>query len=537
MPCRLAPVARAAIAVLVLIVPTATAEQAPITIDGVLGDWADVAVAYTDAAGDGSGADFGRLWIADDDRFLFLRLEVGQELDLSENNSLRIYLDTDDNASTGTAVAGIGAELEWRFGDRQGFFVAGGGTTVFQEDIRFRAGPTVTATEFEMAFGRDMVPDGQNPLFPGPVVRIVVRDEAGGDQLPGSGDLVTYTMDVGSLPPEFPIALARQQPDDLRLATFNVLTDSPWDGGEAPRFERLVAAADPDIICFQEIYDHSASQTAALVGSWLSGTWNAAANTDCKTVTRWPILASWPVGNELATLIDAQATLGGELLVVNAHLPCCSADGARQDAVDKIMAFVRDARTPGGQLDLDPDTPIVITGDLNLVGFARQLETLLTGDIADEGTYGSDFAPDWDGTGLLDVVARQTEKRMGYTWRRDTSSFWPGRLDFIIATDSVAGVGNRFILYTPEMSAGELAANGLLTGDSHASDHLLLAADLRAPAAPCAGDINGSGVVDVQDFLWLLAAWGDPGGAADINGDGIVDVRDFLDLLAFWGPC
>jgi endonuclease/exonuclease/phosphatase family metal-dependent hydrolase len=316
-----------------------------------------------------------------------------------------------------------------------------------------------------------------------------------------------------------------------------VLTDSPWDGGEAPRFERLVAAADPDIICFQEIYDHSASQTAALVGSWLSGTWNAAANTDCKTVTRWPILASWPVGNELATLIDAQATLGGELLVVNAHLPCCSADGARQDAVDKIMAFVRDARTPGGQLDLDPDTPIVITGDLNLVGFARQLETLLTGDIADEGTYGSDFAPDWDGTGLLDVVARQTEKRMGYTWRRDTSSFWPGRLDFIIATDSVAGVGNRFILYTPEMSAGELAANGLLTGDSHASDHLLLAADLRAPAAPCAGDINGSGVVDVQDFLWLLAAWGDPGGAADINGDGIVDVRDFLDLLAFWGPC
>jgi len=271
MPRTLAPVAGASIAALILVVSPATATQFAVTVDGVFTDWADVAVAYTDASGDGSGADFGRLWIADDDRFLFLRLEVGAELDLSENNSLRIYLDTDNNAGTGMPVAGIGAELEWRFGDRQGFFVAGGSTTVFHEDIRFRAGPTVTATEFEMAFGRDMLPDGQNALFPGPVVRIVVRDPAGGDQLPGSGDLVTYTMDVGSLPAEPPIALARQQPADLRLATFNVLTDSPWDGGEAPRFGRLVAAADPDIICFQEIYDHSAAQTAALVGSWLGG--------------------------------------------------------------------------------------------------------------------------------------------------------------------------------------------------------------------------------------------------------------------------
>ena len=85
------------------------------------------------------------------------------------------------------------------------------------------------------------------------------------------------------------------------------------------------------------------------------------------------------------------------------------------------MAFVRDARTPGGQIDLDTGTPVVITGDLNLVGFARQLETLLTGDIADEGAHGPDFTPDWDGTDLLDVIARQTEKRMSYTWRRDTS--------------------------------------------------------------------------------------------------------------------
>jgi hypothetical protein len=54
---------------------------------------------------------------------------------------------------------------------------------------------------------------------------------------------------------------------------------------------------------------------------------------------------------------------------------------------------------------------------------------------------------------------------------------------------------------------------------------------------PCPGDITGDGTVDVQDFLALLAAWGQPGGPADVNDDGIVDVLDFLDLLSAWGPC
>ncbi|MHC5005740.1 MAG: GC-type dockerin domain-anchored protein [Planctomycetota bacterium] len=53
----------------------------------------------------------------------------------------------------------------------------------------------------------------------------------------------------------------------------------------------------------------------------------------------------------------------------------------------------------------------------------------------------------------------------------------------------------------------------------------------------CMADINGDGVVDVSDFLDLLAEWDAAGGPADINGDGIVDVADFLDLLAEWGPC
>ncbi len=52
---------------------------------------------------------------------------------------------------------------------------------------------------------------------------------------------------------------------------------------------------------------------------------------------------------------------------------------------------------------------------------------------------------------------------------------------------------------------------------------------------PCPADLTGDGVVNVSDFLALLAAWGTPDG--DIDGDGDTGVTDFLELLGAWGPC
>ncbi len=55
-------------------------------------------------------------------------------------------------------------------------------------------------------------------------------------------------------------------------------------------------------------------------------------------------------------------------------------------------------------------------------------------------------------------------------------------------------------------------------------------------AAPCPWDCgNGDGMVDVIDFLALLASWGSPG-PCDFSGD-VVDVLDFLDQLSHWGAC
>jgi hypothetical protein len=66
----------------------------------------------------------------------------------------------------------------------------------------------------------------------------------------------------------------------------------------------------------------------------------------------------------------------------------------------------------------------------------------------------------------------------------------------------------------------------------------LMAEDAVIPG--CNGDGTGDGVVDVLDFLGLLAAWGSADPRFDFapnGGDGTVDNRDFLALLGAWGEC
>jgi len=131
------------------------------------------------------------------------------------------------------------------------------------------------------------------------------------------------------------------------------------------------------------------------------------------------------------------------------------------------------------------------------VGFAQQRETLLTGDIQDEGTYGPDFAPDWDASLIADVFPTHTTGAETYTWRSDGGSFPPGRLDYFAYTDSVVTAAKNFILWTPDMSPAELSAAGLLADDStDASDHVPVVLDLVIPGATIPVGLSLLGTVE-----------------------------------------
>jgi hypothetical protein len=58
----------------------------------------------------------------------------------------------------------------------------------------------------------------------------------------------------------------------------------------------------------------------------------------------------------------------------------------------------------------------------------------------------------------------------------------------------------------------------------------------QPPACPGDCAFPPDKMVNIVDFLALLAQWGGPGGC-DLDGNGIVNIQDFLLLLAFWGPC
>jgi hypothetical protein len=65
-----------------------------------------------------------------------------------------------------------------------------------------------------------------------------------------------------------------------------------------------------------------------------------------------------------------------------------------------------------------------------------------------------------------------------------------------------------------------------------------LALATSAIGGGCPGDSTGDGVVDTEDLVNLLAAWGPcPGCAEDHTGDDVVDTADLLVVLAGWGPC
>lgn len=472
---------------LLLSAPLGHAQATRIIVDGVFSDWGSLKPLHVDPPGDqlSGSIDFGRLWVANDERFLFLRVEVGAEINLQDLNDITLYLDTDNNSSTGASIRDIGAELEWNFGGKARVFVtAACPVAISHRHIGLVTAPTVTSTQFEIALERHIQPVDQTALFPGDTIRIAFADKGvGGDLLPEAGTHITYSFGHAPLPPLPALTLRRQEASHLRVLTYNVLHDGLFDVERTPAFKRILRAVQPDIIGFQEIYNHTAEQTVAQVKAIFSPMgpqqWHGSkVAPDIIAISSYPIIATYPIEGNGAFLLDLRPKHDAHLLLIVAHPPCCEHNLERQREIDAIMAFIRDAKAPGDVLELKPNTPILIIGDLNLVGYAQQLKTMLSGEIVNVTPFGPAFKPDWDGSNFTDLMPRHTDLPMTYTWRDDNIDFNPGRLDFMIYSDSVLRLGNHFVLFTPAMTADSLAAHGLEPQDvPTASDHLPVVSD------------------------------------------------------------
>ncbi len=458
--------------------------RTPVLIDGSFSDWNSRQPLYTDPHGDAGGGtiDFGRLWVGNDNHFLFLAVEMGNSLILQSDNAVSLFIDTDNNPATGQSVDGIGADLQWNFGQRNGFFyIHGALQAIFHNDIGLVTAPTISSSKFEMALDRTATLSGRK-IFASDTIHIVFRNE-GGDQLPDPGSTVRYIFGEDSQPPLPVLSIQRKPQADFRAVAYNVLHDGPFNAQRSPAWGRILKALAPDVIGFEEIYEHTAVQVADKVQSVLplpnGQTWYAAkVEPDVLAVSRFPILQKVALDGNGAFLLDLSSIGKGKLLFIVAHPPCCGKDEKRQREIDHIMAFVRDAESGMGTMHIPRGTPILIAGDMNLVGKAQQLRTFLTGEIVNTSLYGASFHPDWDGTNLADLRPRHTNWPMAFTWFSAHSSYGPGRLDYMIFTDSVLKPLHNFVLFTPEMNADSLRLFGLEPGDATlSSDHLPIVCD------------------------------------------------------------
>lgn len=465
-------------------------QSAPITIDGIFDDWTPNLTTFTDTNESKDGIDLLEFQVTNDAEYLYIRVKANKEFDLTGDNPILhnffLYLDTDDNANTGFKVRDdYGAELSVEFANRIVYnnFAGTPEPQLKFANIEFRSAPTVTSNEFEIAIGRDAIPDGVNPLFPNSTLKILLRNRENFDWLPNLNTVFTYTFNDTPVPAYMPIDFNKTNNSFIRVMAYNTLQNSLLDSNKLLAYERIFKAVKPDIIGLVESANTTTTYIKSLFDNWLplgnSNGWYVAKHGGEVTVSKWPISQTWDnLTRQFPVLIDLPESYGTDLLYTNAHLNCCAADAARQDQVDQYAAFILDAKSPGGTITIPQNTPIIYSGDLNLVGLSQQLNTLVTGDIQNTTTYGNGGPLDWDNSNMKEENALQSDIRMNYTWRSDSSSFPPGKLDFMIFSDYTLTSEKSFVIQTEVMSSNRLNLYDLLSSDTTtASDHFPVIAD------------------------------------------------------------
>jgi endonuclease/exonuclease/phosphatase family metal-dependent hydrolase len=505
-----------------------------ITIDGQFDDWENIPVLASDPAGDNIVEDFAELKITNDNDFIFFFFSFynGDQL-LQDSNHVTLYIDSDNNSASGILLNGIGADLEWDFGPRLGFVHSDSGSTPFyQNDITLRRGPNVSAEKIEIAIARSSWVFTANGRQLADTISVVFKEsDPLGDYLPDNGHFVSYTIDHTNIPPPEPILLQKEDANDIRLLTYNV-QNHLWNVFENKemhaRLEGVLKAIDPDIIALQHV--HSDSTVDSLIHTWFPGNdWYRMGNygppgiydpeSDKIIFSKFPIITRefWFIESKrmYGCLLDTREKLGTDLLIVNTHLPAYSIyDKYRQSDADNFVKSMRELQSGNGLFYIEDQTPFVVLGDFNMYGKGRVLRTLVSGDIWDEATFGSDYAADWDSSPLTDLISRHTHIRMSYTWRQDASEFAPSRIDLILYSNSVIDIANHFILNTLAIPDADLISYDLDKYDTDTiSRHLPHVMDIRSVHTVGFKDKNGP---EAAKIFVLYPAYPNPFNASTV---------------------
>lgn len=450
-----------------------------IILDESFEDWNGIS-STNDSTNDApnSGIELESFQLSNNDQTLFINLSIESEINIQSDNKLMLFIDYDNNINTGFQGAFQGAELVYEFGNREGRYYNSSSTLfINHSDIDLITLPTVTSDRFEIAVARSSNINGQTYMM-GNNIRVGFWDDQNsGDKIPNSNQGTLYQMTNNFTSPSVP-NLDKLNSSDIRIMSFNVLFDKMFDPSNQPAFRRMFSATNPDIIAFQEIYDHSVDEAIAVVQQATGGQWyGAETGADTKIVSRYPFLSSQSIDGNMIAVIDVN---GQQLAIINAHLPCCANNIPRQDEIDHIGQVIRNSKMGFGATPLLENTPIIVLGDMNLVGTSENQESLINGDIIYNGSYGPDYTPDWNGQPFTDLNPLVTGAANTTTWYNPFSSYSAGRLDYFLYTASVMSIEQSFSINLRNYSSSELSSIGMFSGDAFdLSDHFPIMADVN----------------------------------------------------------
>lgn len=459
-----------------------------ISIDGKFNDWVGTTI-YSDAAGDGNGIDLLGISATNDDAYLYIRVIVNGVTNISDSNNLYLNIDADNNAATG--LSSNGAELGWRCGYRYGFYYHDGlKDTVFASQLSMVGLTTHKNDTFEIAISRtSQVGNPLTNLFTSNSIKIFFTNGiTGGDQ---TGKYI-YTFNNQTHSDFAPVNLAKCNPNYIRFMTYNVEFDGLIDAARTNQFQRIVKAINPDIINFNECTYTSYTQAKAKLDAWIpiGGSGWVCYKVDGGNIicSRYPINYAVNINPSRKTTvarIDLPATYQTDLVIFGTHLMYFGEnDSTRQREADIIAAYIRDMKAGTTALKVPANTPFLIAGDFNMVNSYSPLNTMLTGNIVHTESYGAGTAPDWNNTPISSEYAKGADRNMAYTWRSlsATAKYWPGKLDYILHSNTNFEVKKSFVLQSEIMSAERLTQYGLLSTDNYiASDHLPVVVDIQIP--------------------------------------------------------
>ena len=269
--------------------------------------------------------------------------------------------------------------------------------------------------------------------------------------------------------PVYPFSLMPK--GDLRVVSWNVQFGNLLQ--EKERSARVLKALQPDVLLIQELDGDDTSGTLAkFLYNTFDCDWNVGVSPVSGTKkhhrlhsaiasrlnpyksTISPLLHSEE--KPLKAVIAGIETEKGPITFVSLHLRCCGgptgeAEKQRQEEATRIRGVLDNIQAPR----------FIVAGDWNLVGTKKPLEIIQADRLAI-------------------VEAFQPDGRLNATWSDTTSSFTPGRLDWMLYSPKSFEVVNSFVLDTADLNGDTLIANDLLAEDTaELSDHLPLVADFR----------------------------------------------------------